>query len=66
MNWEGHDDWFHDTAPFRAFYDGIPGPIVKPMPTCEQRRRQHDANRYEQTPIPGVNCTIDKPRAGEG
>lgn len=56
MNWEGHDAWFHDTAPFRAFYDGIPGPIVKPLPSCELVSERHTVNRYEQTAIPGVNC----------
>lgn len=56
MNWEGHDAWFHDTTPFRAFYDGIPGPKVKPRPACDEVTARHEANRYEQTAIPGVNC----------
>jgi hypothetical protein len=56
MNWEGHDAWFHDTTPFRDFYDGIPGPKVKPLPTCEAVTARHESNRYEQTAIPGVNC----------
>jgi hypothetical protein len=56
MNWEGHDAWFHDTAPFRAFYDGIPGPLVKPKPSCAQVRERHLANPYEQTALPGRNC----------
>ena len=59
LNWEGHDDWFHDTAPFREFYDGIPAPKTKPMPACSARQAAYDKNRYEQIPLPGVNCRPD-------
>lgn len=56
MNWEGHDAWFHDTTPFQEFYDGIPGPKVKPLPVCDDVTARHKANVYEQTALPGVNC----------
>ena len=56
VNWEGKESWFHDTLPFEAFYEGIPGPLVKPMPSCDDRRQKHALNPYEQTAIPGKNC----------
>jgi hypothetical protein len=56
LNWEGHDDWFHDPAPFHEFYDGVPPPKVKPMPGCAARQAAYDKNHYEQIPLPGVNC----------
>lgn len=58
INWEGHDEWFHDTTPFRAFYDGIPAPKVKPLPDCTARQAQYEKNRYEQIPLPGRNCKV--------
>jgi hypothetical protein len=65
VNWEGHDSWFYDTAPFRDFYDHVPAPKVKPKPSCESRRAAHERNRYEQSPIPGVNC-IKQPEPANG
>jgi hypothetical protein len=56
MNWEGHDAWFHDTTPFREFYEGIPPPLTKPKPACATLRAKHAGNPYEQTAIPGKNC----------
>lgn len=65
INWEGHDSWFYDTAPFRDFYDHVPSPKVKPLPACDARRALHEQNRYEQTAIPGVNCIeAQPPKAG--
>lgn len=63
INWEGHDAWFYDTAPFRDFYDHVPPPKLKPLPACAARREAHARNRYEQTAIPGVNC-IEPSKAG--
>lgn len=60
VNWEGHDGWFYDPNMFREFYDGIKPPRPAPLPSCEDRRRRHDTNRYEQTPIAGVNCVEER------
>ncbi len=56
MNWEGHDAWFHDNTMFGAFIEGVPPPIVKPLPTCAILRKRHLENVYEQTALPGRNC----------
>lgn len=56
MNWEGHDEWFHDATPFQAFTEGVPPPLSKPMPLCGELAVRHAANSYEQTPLPGKNC----------
>jgi hypothetical protein len=61
MNWEGHSDWFHDTTLFQDFIEGVPPPIVKPMPGCKVLTQRHAANVYEQTPLPGLNCVAEKP-----
>ncbi len=65
VNWEGHQDWFHDAAPFSAFTEGVPPPLVTKTPTCAERAAQHAANTYEQVPVPGVNCRV-VPAKGEG
>jgi hypothetical protein len=62
MNWEGHDEWFHDNTLFGEFLEGVPPPILKPLPTCEAVRKRHAENVYEQTPIPGKNCSDTKTR----
>lgn len=56
MNWEGHDDWFLNDAPFRAFTEELPQPLKKAKPKCEDVALNHSKNIYEQVPIPGVNC----------
>jgi hypothetical protein len=56
INWEGHDDWFHDASPFEAFTKDVPPPIQKPWPTCAEREKERQNNIYNQVPIPGVNC----------
>jgi hypothetical protein len=61
MNWEGHNEWFHDTTPFRAFMEGVPPPLLKPQPSCAELAKIHARNSYEQTPLPGRNCRAAKP-----
>jgi hypothetical protein len=56
MNWEGHDEWFHDTTLFEKFIEGVPPALVKPMPQCAVVQLRHQLNVYEQTPLPGKNC----------
>lgn len=61
LNWEGHEGaWFHDDTPFQAFIEGVPPPLVKPLPSCAEVARKYDKNRYEQLPLPGKNCIADK------
>lgn len=60
VNWEGHDEWFHDDMFIRRFTDSMPAPKVHPFPSCEARAAAHAANIYEQVPVPGLNC-IPKP-----
>lgn len=65
MNWEGHDEWFHDTSRFSEFLEGVPPAIVKPRPKCAELAEKHKANSYEQVPLPGENCIEEKqPRPG--
>jgi hypothetical protein len=59
MNWEGHDEWFHDNSLFQKFMEGVPPPILKPTPLCSVLKKQHAENVYEQTPLPGLNCVED-------
>ena len=61
VNWEGHDDWFLDTALIEAFTSSLPPPLAKPMPMCSERDAGVLANAYEQVPIPGLNCHKDHP-----
>ncbi len=64
LNWEGHDDWFLDNAPFHEFFEGVPPPKVKPLPDCDARQSAYEENRYEQIPLPGVNCRKVSPKTG--
>jgi hypothetical protein len=66
INWEGHQDWFHDSTPFEAFTEGVPPPIAKPKPTCAERARIRAVNVYEQVPVPGVNCVATEDVVPEG
>jgi hypothetical protein len=56
LNWEGHDEWFHDMALIEAFTQDLPPPIAKPMPSCASREALARGNPYEQIPVPGLNC----------
>lgn len=56
LNWEGHDAWFYDTAPFQEFFENVPAPKPAARPSCDRRRAAYEINRYEQIAIPGVNC----------
>jgi hypothetical protein len=56
INWAGHDAWFHDTAPFQHFIEGVPPPLTRPLPSCEELRKRRKTNIYEQLPLPGQNC----------
>jgi hypothetical protein len=60
VNWEGHDDWFLNDAPFKEFTDTMPAPMKKVLPPCADMQAAHDANSYEQVPIAGVNCVVKK------
>ncbi len=60
MNWEGHDEWFHDNSLFEAFTQGVPPPLVKPLLSCETVKQRHLKNTYEQTALPERNCRVDK------
>jgi hypothetical protein len=62
LNWEGHDEWFHDMALIDAFTRDLPPPIAKPMPSCASRQAMARGNPYEQIPVPGLNC---RPARGE-
>ncbi|MEZ5776066.1 MAG: hypothetical protein R3D33_15580 [Hyphomicrobiaceae bacterium] len=57
INWEGHDEWFHDAAPFKSLTDLVAPLPPKRLPPCEERRKAAAANPYEQIALPGVNCT---------
>jgi hypothetical protein len=59
MNWEGHEEWFHDNSLFQKFMEGVPPPIIKPIPLCRDVKKRHAENVYEQTPLPGKNCIAD-------
>ena len=61
VNWEGHDEWFLDTALIEAFASNLPPPLAKPMPMCSERDAGVLANAYEQVAIPGLNCHKDHP-----
>jgi hypothetical protein len=56
INWEGHDAWFHDNTLFQEFIEGVPPPITKPLPTCDELRKRQQQNSYEQVPLSGRNC----------
>jgi hypothetical protein len=56
MNWEGHEDWFNESVLMQDMLEGVPPPLVKPLPSCEELRKRHDKNRYEQVALPGKNC----------
>ncbi|MEZ5923686.1 MAG: hypothetical protein R3D57_04810 [Hyphomicrobiaceae bacterium] len=56
LNWEGHDEWFHDVTPFRSFTDLVPKAPPGRLPTCEERAKRAAENAYEQVPLPGTNC----------
>ena len=56
LNWEGHDDWFNESVLMQDFVDGVPPPIMKPLPACKVMRERHMENTYEQVAIPGGNC----------
>jgi hypothetical protein len=60
MNWEGHDEWFHDNTLFQNFMEGVQPPIIKPLLPCSTVKQRHAENVYEQVPIPGLNCIADK------
>jgi hypothetical protein len=60
MNWEGHDEWFHDNSLFLEFMEGIPPPLLKPKPVCSAIRQRHIENVYEQTALPSLNCVEDE------
>jgi hypothetical protein len=63
LNWEGHDDWFNESVLMQDFVDGVPPPILKPLPTCEAMRKRHMENSYEQVALPGGNCVEVEPGA---
>ena len=63
MNWEGHDEWFHDNTLFEKFIEGVPPPLLKPLPQCLDLMKRHEENVYEQTPLPGKNCLTAKPQS---
>lgn len=56
VNWEGHQDWFLNDAPFKAFTADLPPPLYKPKPRCAEMERAHAAEPAEQVPLPGINC----------
>ena len=64
LNWEGHDDWFLGSVMIEEFTRGLPPPLARPMPTCSERRAMAAVNRYEQVPVPGVNCRKDHKSGG--
>jgi hypothetical protein len=69
INWEGHDEWLDDAPLAEEFTDGVPPPLPKAMPSCDERARRARANTHEQVPLPGVNCRPlkkDKPVEGGG
>ena len=60
LNWEGHSDWVGEKLLMQDFVDGVPPPIVKPVPRCEAMRQVLKRNAYEQVPLPGKNCVERK------
>jgi hypothetical protein len=56
LNWEGHEDFFHEKIPIPELVEGIERPAPKPLPTCDLRKAKTQANPYEQQPLPGKNC----------
>jgi hypothetical protein len=56
VNWEGHENFFHEAVPITELTEGVAAPLLKPMPTCEAMAERHKANTYEQVPIEGENC----------
>jgi hypothetical protein len=60
LNWEGHDGFFHEALPIEEVTEGVPPPITKPLPSCAELRRKHQANSYEQVALPGMNCAEKK------
>jgi hypothetical protein len=60
LNWEGHDRFFHEAQPIEEITEGVPPPIVKPLPPCAELRGKHETNSYEQVALPGLNCTEKK------
>jgi hypothetical protein len=69
INWEGHDEWLDDAPISKEFSDGVPPPLPKAMPGCDERAARAKANSHEQVPLPGVNCRPlkkDKPANGGG
>lgn len=56
VNWEGHENFFHEAVPLEEFTDSVPQPLLQPLPTCEERQKKHDENPFEQVPLPGQNC----------
>jgi hypothetical protein len=63
LNWEGHDDWFNESVLMQEFVQGVPPPILKPLPTCAEMRKRQVENSYEQVAIPGGNCVEVEPGA---
>jgi hypothetical protein len=43
--------------------EGVPPPLLKPLPPCAEVRLRHAENRYEQVALPGKNCVeVEKRR----
>lgn len=60
INWEGHDEWLDDAPIVDEFTRGVPEPLPKALPSCEERARRAKDNAHEQVPLPGVNCRPSK------
>ena len=60
INWEGKDDWLNDSRPFGEVTVGVKPALVKPAPSCEERREARAKNAYEPEPVPGHNCIEKK------
>jgi hypothetical protein len=56
LNWEGHEDFFMEQMAVPEFTAGVPKPLKKPLPACEELRAKAKDNSYEQIPIVGKNC----------
>jgi hypothetical protein len=56
VNWEGHDDWLHGDTLYKSFTDDLPPPLMQPIPRCSEMEKALETNRYEQIPLPGLNC----------
>jgi hypothetical protein len=59
INWEGHDDFFHEAVPLPRLTTGIETPKPK-LPPCSAREVAARDNPYEQQPLPGSNCIEDR------